>query len=151
MNLKELRKSSGLTQPEAANLVGVPFRTYCRYEDDSHYVDTFKYNQFLKIIGDYSKDRVLTIEEIKEAVGNIFARHPVDACYLFGSYAKGKATKDSDVDLMIVSSVEGIEYYELLGSLEEKLSKKVDLLRLETAIQNIKLMNEILKEGIRVY
>lgn len=52
---------------------------------------------------------------------------------------------------MIVSSVEGIEYYELLGSLEEKLSKKVDLLRLETAIQNNKLMNEILKEGIRVY
>lgn len=151
MNLKELRKSSGLTQPEAADLVGVPFRTYCRYEDEPNYVGTFKYNQFMKLLEDYAKNRVLTVEAIKEAVGDVCARYPTDACYLFGSYAKGKATKDSDVDLMIVSSIEGIEYYDLLGSLEERLSKKVDLLRLETAIQNVKLMNEILKEGVRIY
>ena len=151
MNLKEFRKTSGLTQPEAANLVGVPFRTYCRYEDEANYVGTFKYNQFMKLIGDYAKERVLTVEAIKEAVSDICSNYPVDACYLFGSYAKGKATKDSDVDLMIVSSIEGIEYYDLLGSLEEKLSKKVDLLRLETAIQNVKLMNEILKDGIKIY
>ena len=151
MNLKELRKSSGLTQPEAADLVGVPFRTYCRYEDEPNYVGTFKHNQFMKLLEDYAKNRVLTVEAIKEAVGDVCTRYPIDACYLFGSYAKGKATKDSDVDLMIVSSIEGIEYYDLLGSLEERLSKKVDLLRLETAIQNVKLMNEILKEGIRVY
>lgn len=151
MNLKELRKSSGLTQPEAADLVGVPFRTYCRYEGEPNYVGTFKYNQFMKLLEGYAKNRVLTVEAIKEAVGDVCTRYPVDACYLFGSYAKGKATKDSDVDLMIVSSIEGIEYYDLLGSLEERLSKKVDLLRLETAIQNVKLMNEILKEGIRVY
>ena len=151
MNLKEIRKSSGLTQPKAANLVGVPFRTYCRYEDEPNYAGTFKYNQFMKLLEDHAKNRVLTIETIKEAVGDVCDRYPIDACYLFGSYAKGKATKDSDVDLMIVSSVEGIEYYDLLGSLEERLSKKVDLLRLETAIQNAKLMNEILKEGIKIY
>ena len=151
MNLKELRKASGLTQPEAADLVGVPFRTYCRYEDKPSYVGSFKYNQFFKIVESYSKERVLSVETIKEAVGAVCVLYPVDACYLFGSYAKGKATKNSDVDLMIVSSVEGIEYYDLLGSLEKRLSKKVDLLRLETAIQNVKLLNEILKEGIKIY
>ena len=151
MNLKEIRKASGLTQPEAADLVGVPFRTYCRYEDEPSYVGSFKYNQFLKLIGDYAKERVLSVEDIKDGVGIVCSRYPVDACYLFGSYAKGKATKESDIDLMIVSSVEGIEYYDLLGSLEERLSKKVDLLRLETAVQNVKLMSEILKDGIRIY
>lgn len=52
---------------------------------------------------------------------------------------------------MIVSDVDGIEYYELLGFLEEKLGKKVDLICLETAIQNIKLMDEILKDGVKIY
>ena len=151
MNLKELRKASGLTQPEASALVGVPFRTYCRYEDEPGYVGSFKYNQFYRIIEEHAKERILSIDAIKEAVSSICANYPIDACYLFGSYAKGKATKDSDIDLMIVSSIEGIEYYDLLGTLEQRLSKKVDLLRLETAIQNVKLMNDILKEGIKIY
>ena len=151
MNLKEIRKSCGLTQPEAANLVGMPFRTYCRYEDDASYVGTFKYRYLVDLLENHAKARMLTIESIKEAVSDVCARFPVDACYLFGSYAKGEATKDSDVDLLIVSSVEGIEYYDLLGSLEGRLSKKVDLLRLETAIQNVKLMNEILKDGKKIY
>ena len=31
------------------------------------------------------------------------------------------------------------------------LGKKVDLIRLETAMQNAKLLNEILKDGVKVY
>lgn len=52
---------------------------------------------------------------------------------------------------MIVSGIEGIEYFQLLNELETKLKKKIDLLRSETAIQNVKLMNEILKDGIKIY
>ena len=141
----------GITQPAAAELVGIPFRTYCRYEADEAYKNSFKYAQIVKILEDYLKDKVLSLGEIQAAVSSSCSNYPVNACYLFGSYAKGKATKDSDVDLMLVSTVEGIEYYELLGLLEEKLGKKVDLIRLETAVQNVKLMNEILKDGVKVY
>ena len=56
-----------------------------------------------------------------------------------------------DIDLMIVSGIDGIEYYQLLNELETKLNKKVDLLRLEIAVQNVKLINEILKDGIKIY
>ena len=52
---------------------------------------------------------------------------------------------------MIVSEIEGIEYYQLVNELENALGKKVDLIRLEAAIQNVKLMNEILKDGIKIY
>ena len=69
---------------------------------------------------------------------------------MFESYAKGRATKDSNVDLTLVSAVEDIEHYEFLGLLEEKLGKRADLIRLETAIQNVKLMNKILKDGVKV-
>ena len=151
MKLKELRKHLGLTQPEAANILGIPFRTYCRYEDQPQYDGTFKYNQMISVLNEKAASIVLKIETIKETVSNVCAKYKVDACYLFGSYAKGKARSDSDIDLMIVSELEGIEYYQLLGDLENNLNKKIDLIRLETAIQNVKLMNEILKEGVKIY
>jgi len=151
MDIKELRLHCGLTQPEAAQIVGIPFRTYCRYEAQESYNGSFKYEQIARILEAQAKGRVLSINEITEIVFAICSRYSVGACYLFGSYAKGKAAKDSDIDLMIVSDVDGIEYYELLGFLEEKLGKKVDLICLETAMQNIKLMDEILKDGVKIY
>ena len=151
MELKNLRLRCGLTQPQAAKLVGIPLRTYCRYEAKVDYKDTFKYGQIVRILESQLENRVLPLNEVAAAVSSVCKSYPVAAVYLFGSYAKGKATKDSDVDLLIVSEVEGIQFYELLGSLEEKLGKKVDLLRVETAIQNLQLMNEILKDGVKIY
>lgn len=151
MELKETRKQLGLTQPEAAAILNIPFRTYCRYEDKEQYKGTFKYNQMLTILNDYASKAVLSLDLIKNAVSSVCLKYDVSAVYLFGSYAKSKARSDSDIDLMIVSGIEGIEYYQLLNELETKLKKKIDLLRLETAIQNVKLMNEILKDGIKIY
>ena len=151
MELKELRKQMGLTQPEAAIILNIPFRTYCRYEDEKQRENTFKYNQMIILLNKYAEEMVLKLETIKAAISDVLSKHNVSACYLFGSYAKGKATGASDIDLMIVSDVEGIELYQIIDELENKLNKKVDLIRLETAIQNVRLINEILKDGIKIY
>ena len=151
MNLKQLRKETGLTQPEASVLLGVPFRTYCRYEDDDKYVDTFKYKQMVSLLEKRREESVLKIDLIKKVVEEVCSKYKVEVVYLFGSYAKGKATGKSDVDLMITGEVEGLEYYELLGVLEERLHKKVDLIRIQTALQNVRLINEILKDGVKIY
>lgn len=151
MELKELRKNIGLTQPEAAVILNVPFRTYCRYEDDKQRENTFKYNQMVALLGKYAEEMVLKTDTIKAGIFEVLCKHEVSACYLFGSYAKGKATGKSDIDLMVVTDIEGIEFYQIIDELENKLKKKVDLIRLETAIQNVKLMNEILKDGIKIY
>ena len=42
-----------------------------------------------------------TIDEIKEIVTILAARYGADRIYLFGSYARGDADKDSDIDLRI--------------------------------------------------
>lgn len=141
----------GLTQPEAAVILNIPFRTYCRYEDEKQRENTFKYDQMIALLNKYAEEMVLKLETIKAAISDVLSKHNVSACYLFGSYAKGKATGASDIDLMIVSDIEGIELYQIIDELENKLKKKVDLIRLETAIQNVKLMNEILKDGIKIY
>ena len=151
MELREKRLQLGLTQPEAAVILNIPFRTYCRYEGEAKYNGTFKYNQMVSLLNEYAKKVILSSESIKEIVSNVCKGYDVSAVYLFGSYAKNKARSDSDIDLMIVSGIDGIEYYQLLNELETKFNKKVDLLRLEIAVQNVKLINEILKDGIKIY
>lgn len=42
---------------------------------------------------------MLTIEEIKAAVEKVGKKYGIKNAYLFGSYAKGEATEDSDVDI----------------------------------------------------
>ena len=42
-----------------------------------------------------------TVAEIKEIVAALAAQYGADRIYLFGSYARGDADKDSDIDLRI--------------------------------------------------
>ncbi|MBQ7995335.1 MAG: nucleotidyltransferase domain-containing protein [Bacilli bacterium] len=45
------------------------------------------------------KPDVLTIKQIKESINPIMERHGIKNVYLFGSYARGEATRESDVDI----------------------------------------------------
>ena len=42
-----------------------------------------------------------TVAEIKEIVAGLAAQYGADRIYLFGSYARGDADQDSDIDLRI--------------------------------------------------
>ena len=44
---------------------------------------------------------MLTIPQIQQAVTAYFKDKPVKRVYLFGSYARGEATEESDVDLLV--------------------------------------------------
>ena len=44
---------------------------------------------------------VYTIDELKRIIAPIAVRHGVERVSLFGSYSKGLATEESDVDLII--------------------------------------------------
>ena len=94
---------------------------------------------------------ILTINQIKDICTDVFQDIDIDYCYLFGSYAKGKATEVSDVDLLISTSISGIKFYDLVEVLRESLKKKVDVLNKEQLINNPDLMNEILKDGVKIY
>ena len=45
---------------------------------------------------------MLTRDQIKDAVKKIAPQYNIDQVYLFGSYARGDATEESDVDFRIV-------------------------------------------------
>ena len=44
---------------------------------------------------------VLTLDYIKSKIAPIARKYGVDEIYVFGSYARGEATSNSDVDLLV--------------------------------------------------
>ena len=155
MSLKEIRKSKNITQLEASKYVGIPLRTYVNYENDLSKNDSVKYKYILNKILEYGyvddKHGILKIEDIKTLVSGICAKYKVDYCYLFGSYAKGKAREGSDVDLLIGSSLTGLKFFSLVEEIRETLNKNVDVLDQNQLKNNIVITNEILKDGIKIY
>jgi len=53
---------------------------------------------------------VISLEEIEKVVQALLKDYDALSCYLFGSYAKGGATKSSDVDLLLLFSKEKYNY-----------------------------------------
>lgn len=155
MTLNELRKKKKLTQAACAKYLGIPLRTYQNYETDVSKVGSIKYNFMLQKLEQYGfvdeTHGILTIEQIKNICASVFEQYSVEYCYLFGSYAKGKATEVSDVDLLISTPVSGMRFYDLVESVREALQKKVDILNREQLNNNPELINEILKDGIKIY
>ena len=155
MTLKELRKQKKLTQIECAKYLGIPVRTYQNYETDESKSTSMKYEfmiQKLEKFGFIDETHgILTVQQIKDICSDIFANYEIEYCYLFGSYAKGKATESSDVDLFISTPISGIRFFDLVESIREGLKKKVDVLNYEQLNNNPELINEILKDGVKIY
>ena len=116
--LKTLRNEKGLTQQQAADLAGISIRSYKSYENDISKTGTLKYNYIvdkLTAFNPVDEDHgILTIEEIKRKCSAIFEDREINFCYLFGSYAKEKATPVSDVDLLISTNIKGLKFFEKL-------------------------------------
>ena len=155
MTLKELRQKAKLTQKQCAEQLGIPYRTYIRYETIPSRENSFIYKHIYQELESLCKvdeeHGILTIDEIVSITKGVFDEYNVSYAYLFGSYAKGKATEKSDIDILISAEITGIKFFDLVETLREKLGKKVDLLNLEQLKDNSALVNEILKDGIKIY
>ena len=153
--LKTLRISKKLTQKEASAIVGVSLRSYKDYENEESKVGTLKYNYMLQLIEKYieldEEHGVLTIEDIKSGCRSVLEQYEVKYCILFGSYSKGVATELSDVDLLISTEITGIRFFGIAERLRKVLRKKIDLLEIRQLSNNQQLLDDILRDGIKVY
>ena len=73
---------------------------------------------------------ILSIDEIRDKICPICEKYKVEKVWLFGSYARGEAREDSDVDFH-VKTTEEMSFLELGGlyaDLEEVLGKEIDII-----------------------
>ena len=89
-----------------------------------------------KIENDINPSPVLTIKQIKERIMPILHKHNIFEIYLFGSYSRGEANKDSDVDIYCEpGDIRTLfNQMDLEEELESALGKKIDLIFTEATL-----------------
>ena len=72
-------------------------------------------------------------EQMIQTIREYFATQPVLKAWLFGSYARGEETPESDVDILVVfdrnARVSLIGHATMMLDLEDLLNRKVDLVK----------------------
>ena len=78
-------------------------------------------------------------------------KHAIRKASLFGSFADGTATEDSDIDLLVELSkpIGLLEFIHIKHELEDLLGRKVDLLEFKAIKPSLK--NYILPNAIPIY
>ncbi len=92
-----------------------------------------------------------TILEIKKKIVPILIKNDVKHAAIFGSYARGEATKKSDVDILIEYKNDDkslFDFIDLQNELAAQLHKKVDLADYEMLKPRIK--DKILRERVSI-
>lgn len=82
---------------------------------------------------------VYTLDDLKQKIAPIAKKYGIPAVYLFGSYARGDATDESDVDVLIQregSLIIGWMIGGLYNDLQETLNKNIDLVTVESLEQH---------------
>ena len=94
---------------------------------------------------------ILTIKQIRERVKTIAMQHKIKEVYLFGSYSRGEANRNSDVDLYCdkgdVDTLWKLSAF--ADELEEALGKKVDIVTIGSQMDDC-FKEELEKDMLRI-
>ena len=94
---------------------------------------------------------VYTFEELKNALSPIFLRYGVQKAVLFGSYGKGTAGDQSDVDILVESGLRGLSFMGFLDDVKTTVGKDVDLFDVTHIEPGSLIENEIRRTGVLLY
>ena len=96
-------------------------------------------------------EKIYTLDEIKAIAHPIAARYGIAALYLFGSYARGEATPQSDIDFRVDRGnlVDLLELGGLFSDLEDSFQKNLDVLT--TQMLSPEFLNSIRAEEVLIY
>lgn len=91
----------------------------------------------------------MTLDNSKiESIKNYFKTRPVLKAYLFGSYVRGVANNNSDIDILVdldYSQKIGLQFIQMKLDLEKLLNNEVDLVSSNGLSQYIKPLVDVEK------
>ena len=96
---------------------------------------------------------MVTLSDISTAASRVLAQYDVREAYLFGSFARGDQTPDSDIDLRLVCSdtMTFGTLYELSLELENELGRKVDIVTNPPRHMRLAFRKSIERDEVCVY
>lgn len=96
---------------------------------------------------------MITPTDISTAASRVLAQYDVSEAYLFGSFARGEQTPNSDIDLRLVcgNAMTFGTLYELSHELERELGRKVEIVTNPPEHMRPAFRKSIKREEIRLY
>lgn len=96
---------------------------------------------------------MISINHIKDIAGKYFRDKPVVSVFLFGSYARGEADENSDIDLLVnYDGSKKISFFDVIRfkiGLEKLLNKKVELVEEDLMYEGFR--KNVAEEKIKIY
>lgn len=96
-------------------------------------------------------NEIYTIEQLKDALNPVFHHYGVKKAILFGSYSKGIARENSDIDLLVDSNLKGLRFVGLLEDIKETTNKDIDMLDVSHIETGSIIDKEIANTGVLIY
>ena len=95
---------------------------------------------------------VLSMDEIKNIVRMLLQKYHAEYALLFGSYARGEATPDSDIDIIIVGGDGFIprNIFALAEDLRELSGRDADVFEIREVNNGTPFYEAVMKEGIKI-
>lgn len=91
-----------------------------------------------------------TLPEIQKIVSQLAIKYEVDRVFLFGSYARGEETPESDIDFRVdMENSPTWSYFNFFSDLQEHLGISVDLV--ETDGMPDYLLTEVKKDEVKLF
>ncbi len=96
--------------------------------------------------------KVFDLQQIVQIVKPIALKYKVRKIYLFGSYARGEATGDSDLDFLVFGGEEfkATDIFALAEELRSAFEKDVDVFEIREVNQDSAFYCAIMKERLLV-
>ena len=96
---------------------------------------------------------MIDLQSIKTQLEPLFIKHGVVRTIVFGSYAQGVATENSDIDMVIDSNgfLDGINFFVAQAEIAQSLPIESDIFELREIKEGSKMQSEILKSGVVIY
>lgn len=110
-------------------------------------------NQYIiNLIKDDVFNNVYTLKQIKTIIKPIMQKYGINEVYLFGSYARGEANGNSDIDLFCEKGIARtfVEQQTLIDELEENLGKKVDIVTFSSKM-NENFEKNLMEDRIKLW
>lgn len=74
----------------------------------------------------------MSTQDIKITIAELLKTQPVEKAWLFGSFARGEETQDSDVDILVRydgnARITLMTISRMMGALERAIQRRVDLI-----------------------
>ena len=96
--------------------------------------------------------KIYTVDEIKKVVEPVVRAYGVKQLAIFGSYAKGEASLQSDIDFHLINTSDSWGYFKLCGfkqDLENCLGITVDVLT--TGSMDREIFENVQKNEVIIY